>query len=501
VVAPRYRFERHTKDRVQDSDARLIIEESSKGITRAESRRTSPGGHSTGSRIVPWMEASIPEPPSSSRQTRMSARAEDYLSDEDYSSDSTRRTQSFDVTQARKTQQSKPQQNGSRPVPLPLVQAPRHRSIIEDVMEELETLKLENERLRKQNGEPSTQAQPGVLAYTSKILHSIGSHYYLDEPRWEPTDGGSVVLLANNPIRNIDYYLDQHPEIAFAIYKEYSEIPPADRSKIETTDGIYRSPKPSYEFITLIAPAMLDAVEELVQQVPRFGDYFPFFDPDERILAPYLFMYYIDPFLPQILPKIDISSRNLVKQLVVAIEKSHGYEYASAVLQAEKGKVARHLIKYMVRPGDVLVEHGSVAPQAYIATGWIENPEEVVEESHFDDTDRLRRKRIPRYGPLANSTNNRRMSTYSWEIPAWFWKFDGVFSKVHVKLYLYMSVGYDEESVNIKDLNICPLQHAEEGTRRLLEKRGETFWSLRNGRFVSYLRSDSDGLHNVRYAL
>jgi hypothetical protein len=380
-----------------------------------------------------------------------------------------------------------------------LTRTKQESSTLEEVLDELEALRIENERLRQGTGETTAPTQPAVLAYTSKVFYQVGKTLYLDEPRWEPAEGGGVVLLANNPIRKMEYYLDQHPEIAFAIYKEYKQTPPSDRSKIETKDGVYRSPTPAHEFLSLIATDMLDAIEELVQQIPGFGDYFPYFEPDGQILAPYLFMYYSAPFIPDVLPKLDIPSQNLIKQLHAAIDKSYGYEYDSAKLQADKGMVARQHLKYLIRPGDVLVSNGSEGniPQACIATGWIEAPETVLDDSQYEDSDYIRRKRVPRYGPLANSASSRKLTTYVWEVPVWYWLFDGVFAKRETRVGIVMALGYEEESIEIKDLNIYPLQYASKEMRPLLEKRGRTFWSLRNRRFVSYTRSEDDELYAV----
>lgn len=380
-----------------------------------------------------------------------------------------------------------------------LTHTKKEDSTLKEMMDELEILRMENERLKQSNGEPSIPSQPAVLAYTSKVFYRVGQTLYLDEPRWEPAEGSDVVLLANNPIRNIEYYLDQHPEIAFAIYKEYRPTPPSDRSKIETKDGVYRSPTPVHEFLSLIAPDMLDAVEELVQRIPNFGDYFPYFDPEGKILAPYLFMYYSAPFIPEVLHELDIPSQKLIKQLHAAIDKSYGYEYDSAKLQAEKGMVARKHLRYLIRPGDVLVRNavGGNLPQACIATGWIESPEVILEDSQFEESDYIQRKRIPRYGPLANSASSRKLNTYVWEVPMWYWLFDGSFTKFETRMEISMSLGYEEESVEIRDLNVYPLQYASQETRSLLEKRGKTFWSLRNRRFVSYMRSEDDELYNV----
>ncbi|KAI4619722.1 hypothetical protein J4E83_005577 [Alternaria metachromatica] len=373
-------------------------------------------------------------------------------------------------------------------------------STFREVLDELEALRVENERLRHGTSETFVPSQPAVLAYTGKVFYKVGQTLYLDEPRWEPAEGSGVVLLANNPIRKIEYYLDQHPEIAFAIYKEYKQTPPSDRSKIETKDGVYRSPTPAHEFLSIIADDMLDAVEELVQQIPKFGDYFPYFDPEGQILAPYLFMYYSAPFIPEILPDLDTPSQNLIRQLQSAIEKSYGYEYDSAKLQAEKGRVSRKHLKYLFQPGDVLVRNGTggYVPQACIATDWIERPETTLEDSQYEESDYIQRKRIPRYGPLANSESSRKLTTYSWEVPMWYWLFDGAFAKQESRIEITMSLGYEEETVAIRDLNVYPLRYASEDMRLLLEKRGKTFWSLRNRHFVSYIRSKEDELYNVR---
>jgi hypothetical protein len=385
------------------------------------------------------------------------------------------------------------------PSDMVLTHTKQENDTLREMLDELEALRVENERLRHRSGETSVPSQPAVLAYTSKVFYQVGSTLYLDEPRWEPAEGSGVVLLANNPIRKIEYYLDQHPEIAFAIYKEYKQTPPSDRSKIETKDGVYRSPTPAHEFLSIIAPDMLDAVEELVQQIPKFGDYFPYFDPEGQILAPYLFMYYSAPFIPEVLPNLDVPSQKLIRQLQAAIEKSYGYEYDSAKMQAEKGRVARKHIKYLIRPGDVLVrnESGGNIPQACIATGWIERPETVLEESQYEESDYIQKKRIPRYGPLANSASSRKLTTYVWEVPMWYWLFDGTFAKQESRVDIIMSLGYEEESIRIQELNVYPLQYASDEVRSLLEKRGRTFWSLRNRRFVSYMRSKDDELYNV----
>jgi hypothetical protein len=91
-------------------------------------------------------------------------------------------------------------------------------------LDELEALSLENKRLRQDTGQASFPIQPPVLAYTNKVFCQFEETMYLSELLWKTAEGSSVVLLANNPTRNMVYYLDQDPEIAFAIYKRHGSI-------------------------------------------------------------------------------------------------------------------------------------------------------------------------------------------------------------------------------------------------------------------------------------
>ncbi|CAN9080616.1 unnamed protein product [Alternaria alternata] len=368
--------------------------------------------------------------------------------------------------------------------------------VLEDALDEIKALRMENERLRQAARLPSAPSQP---VYSSKVFYRVGAVLYLDEPRWEPAEGSSVRLLANSPIRNLERYLDQHPEISFSICKEYAQDVVHDCSEIETIDGIYRPPTPTHEVLSLVGPDMQDAVEELVQLVPRFSDYFPHFDPDERIPAPYLFMYYSTPFIPGILPKLGARNRNLITQLQAVIAESYGHEYKSAKLQADKGMIARKHLKYLIRPGDVLVSTASDGNilQACIARGWTKASEIIREDTESEEWDQMQDRRIKEHDPPINPKSSRKMTTYVWRVPVWYWSFDGNFGRHETSTDIIMSLASEEDSVEIRSLNSYPLQYARAETRSLLEKRGKTFWSLRNRRFVSYMRSEEDELYKI----
>jgi hypothetical protein len=98
-------------------------------------------------------------------------------------------------------------------------------------------------------------------------------------------------------------------------------------------------------------------------------------------------MYYSTPFMTGVLPKLSMRSRNLIKQLQAVVTESYGHEYTSAKLQADKGMIARKYVKYLVRPGDVLVSsatEGNIL-RACIARGWVEAQETILEDPEIKE--------------------------------------------------------------------------------------------------------------------
>lgn len=75
--------------------------------------------------------------------------------------------------------------------------------------------------------------------------------------------------------------------------------------------------------------------------------------------------------MPEIMPKLSETSRHLVEQLQQCIEESHGHEYDLPNSLAERGLVSQNLFKYLIRPGDVLVETTERKTLAYVTTDWV----------------------------------------------------------------------------------------------------------------------------------
>jgi hypothetical protein len=359
--------------------------------------------------------------------------------------------------------------------------AGNHRSVVlrpkvpvlDDVLEELEELRRENRRLNEEHRRDVPFSQPAQPASTYRTFYYIEkTSYYLDEPQWVPGDLGPR-LHAQIPIRNMSFYLDQHPDIAFAIFKTYRSRPPKDLSTIETKEGLFRAPEPDTQNLSFISDTMIDAVEDFIQHVPDFDYYFPNFDSRRDVSDPYLFMFYSEPFMDDILPKLDGVGRRLLEQLRECVEASHGFDYSAANSLAEKGLVSKDLFKYLIRPGDILVKRAGPMTTAHLALDWVKEipiAEEGASEDYNDQHEHVGRAKRGKRG--AHSDDAR---TYTWKVPVWSWYYDGQFHKQHRSLTLELKATYTTETVPINQLKIIPLRFASLSLRETLEKRGKTF--------------------------
>jgi hypothetical protein len=367
---------------------------------------------------------------------------------------------------------------------------PASRTLQEQLDDSREEIKLLRQKIQTFSI-PIQNAGP-----ISRVFYQIGDTFFLGEPHWEPTEGGGALLRANGAIRDIDFYLKQHPGLAFAIYKKYTPSPSTDHRKIEDEAGVFLSPVPSDEFFRFITQPMQDAIKALTSRIHGFDDYFPGFEPCDNVSAPYLFLNLSAPFIPDILADLNHSERSLITQLYDTVERSYGTEYEAAKDQASRGFVSPQVFKYLIRPGDVLISNSGNALQAYKARNWILTAQSIRQASSSQRTYARKKRKSKDVMSAEDGVQDRK--TYTWEVPVWRWGFDGVFSEEESSLRISMTTSYDEEFVNITTLNAYPLEKARPDIRIRLKHRGETFWSLRCRKFIYYALSNDETLQNVR---
>jgi hypothetical protein len=304
-------------------------------------------------------------------------------------------------------------------------------------------------------------------------VYDLWGTYYLGAPQWAP----GPRLIAEVPIRSLDDYLFQHPEIAILQIKSYTQKVPVN--EIENKDGTFKEPKSTVEKTRFVNRTMVEAMDEFLGHIPFFRELFPSFKSNVDQRAPYVFMFYALPFAKLALAEMDGFSRHLVEAFCYATNRTHGSTYDSARRLVEKGQVNQLTMPFLVRPGHVLVRPDGDRTTAFVVTSWpsspIDNPPPVPELGH----DGLKKRR------------------HAWLVSAWRWRYDGSFYKQHQDLKLDLELEYDSEIVSVSALGYVPLKFAGDEIEQRLRARAQKFWKVRHRGFITYQGNSHDECFKV----
>lgn len=390
----------------------------------------------------------------------------------------------------------------------------------DDLWRRLKFLEQENQRLKEEASAtgPRDSSSPEP-EYVSRTFYKIHDDVYLEPPQWKKGPKG-YILRADIPLGDQELYLDQHPEIAFVFYKEYNSQTEPELTELVSKDGVFRTPQPSKESLVLISEDVIIALEKLNENIPGLSSLFPDFDPTKKIVAPYMFIFCSLPLLERVECHLSSLESHLLNQLIDCILERQREEYDAAKRCNSQGTVSKQLMKYLVRPGDVLVSTEGSTVEAYIATTWArESPvvstvpsqittrwasglKHLASKMMYEDCDTDIDKTLVHAHQPDNPepSQNLKHHTYTWTVNAWVWDFDGVFSKKDVDISIHLNAANENEEVKVNSLDYFPLRFDSGDLRSKLERRGRTFWQCRYRKFISYQEAIPGGLSSVSIA-
>lgn len=310
---------------------------------------------------------------------------------------------------------------------------------------------------------------------------------YFDRPQWTKGQDGSGVLRSQLPVTNFDLYLEKNKDISFIVYKTYCV--PQDIPKTQGAGDRQLSSHDLNEAVVVdesiqpVNEALANAVEGLLEAKDEYASILKSFEQTSELTAPYLFVFHQRNEWDSIRLPLPESSHQQMAMLWEYILQSQGAEYAAADSKISTGKITPQLLKYLFKPGQLLVQSKDGEIQGWMCEDW---PEAA---------------RIETASNMQNSTadakKHERLKSHieanpKWRLEAWHWEFDGEF---HRKTdTLSVSVGAEnntEHGVPIDTLDIFPLQYASDATFDQLRRRGRSFWECRKRALVSY-RGDED---------
>lgn len=315
----------------------------------------------------------------------------------------------------------------------------------------------------------------------SQVLYRFKGNdkVFLRRPRWarDPSSTRIKYILTGDSLSmKAEEYFKRTRSLAFVVFKTYAletVDPSLKEQEQDQNPDTWPIPDPEYETISFVSSEMRGALLSYLRKQPNFGELFPQFDLKKELDAPYLFWYCYRSSYETTLRELSARQIYLMNLFVQWITPNYEDEYTKVDEQLSRGVIHPAFLKYLVRPGDVLVESTKKHVQAYMAKSW------TTMKPHS------------RYG-------TEKESQKFWDVEAWSYQFDGTFYRLNKILTIEINGDDLTGQISIKDLNIVPIRYTDQGTRTRLEKRGRTYWECRNKRFISCrIRDDIESLNNV----
>lgn len=341
---------------------------------------------------------------------------------------------------------------------------------------------------------------------------------YFDKPEWIPGQGEERQLHGTLPVHNFDLFLEKNKDISFIVYHDFDPASPSNPDAGTANKGGsgtgFLYPQPLNETIQPVSEVLIGAVKTILGAREEYSSILRNFRSSLELQAPYLFIYHSRKELDTIQEHLNSEACKEVSLLLDFVQLQYGDRYAAADDLFQRRKITSDYIRYLFKPGDVLLRQEDGRFEAFIATGWpVMSAKQDVPGFHDGGQSTL-------YGPqlgLRQVTHGKH-TLLRWEVSGWHWAFDGKFQRQHGRYDFEIEVdGIGKGSApassmawqnqvmeeprsnerNITGLKVFPLEYADPGLVESLRKRGSTFWKCRNRRLVSYLQDDQYSAQNT----
>lgn len=340
-----------------------------------------------------------------------------------------------------------------------------------------------------------------------------------DEPEISYNKQGDAHLRCRMPVSNLELYLLTNPDISFLVIRDYPKIIPArsnQRRHAPNTNKKVQLPSPANEYIYPVNENLKGVLAHLLRKMPGFKDILATYEEDQKLSSPYLFAYHGREYLTNLLTLISTKAQEQLNIFLLYVNHVLGAEYRVADELLTKGQMLPEYVKYLIKPGDILVQKDQDEYTGFIADGWLFS----VNTSRINDKDASSTShgQSPTIEPpqsiveLHNTGTQQPSINYSWFIRGRTLQFDGTFSWKIKVLHIEMSGRFStaditsnstsstvnlSEAKPISKLNIFPLRYAPEEIRKTLESRSRTFSKCSTKNLIHYRPGDSDQFKEV----
>jgi len=298
---------------------------------------------------------------------------------------------------------------------------------------------------------------------------------------------------------------------------------PSDSIKLDNPD----SPQPWKESIHPVARDLYLAVRRILRAKPEYTTLLEHYERNGEIEAPYLCVYHNRQHWEKILKQFSVKPQEQLKRFGNYVFQHYGEEYEAAEALLSKGLVSPALMKYLFKPGEILVSRKSNEYLGYVTKSWPNfsfrmsiDPEEgdvdklSVAHAHlsFEDLDQystvvyaedtdsaLEECGLLPYQKTLQTPKHEIQDTCS--IEAWRWGYDTVFKKQYETLTIQFprlktKKPFHTYPLPIQELDVYPLRFATRDLAERLRHRGKMFWLCRERCLVSYAEQEGEVTDN-----
>jgi AAA+ superfamily predicted ATPase len=349
---------------------------------------------------------------------------------------------------------------------------------LEGQSKNLQRVQAENDALRA--GKDPTLHPRWQTLYR---LPEEGPEVYFDHPHLVTGEKGKKSLKCSMPLSNIDLHLEKNKDIVFILFKDFRE----SYDESSANDGALKSAKantlefePFQESIKPVSEELVEAIQTLLKSDSIFSQFKDHFKSTREVAAPYLCIYHTRESYHPVPKEIDPMVTDHFDLMRRYVLDQFGAEYSRADNMMSSGIITRQYIKYLFKPGQLVLSKGDHSESAYLTTSWPE----------FSGVQQQRKvSQMHKIRPTERDVDEDTICSFEGQS----WHFHGSFETKSTILVLRLPESGREE-LCITDLNVYPLRYASETIQARLERRGEILWSCRFRRLVSYQseRSVSD---------
>ena len=423
----------------------------------------------------------------------------------------------------------------------------RIKTDIKQILDEANPSKADLQKLREYiellqvqaRGFESIQSRPACFTY--QVIYRIQrrvlgqqrdgkqerdrSMQFFDHPQWVRGQGTASHIESYEPLTNLELHLEKNKDISFIIYRNFENesahiADQPDTDNVEIDETAHR-PHHTNETVRLVNKDLIEVTKALLDSQQQYAELAREFSVSLELPAPYLFIYHSRKSLERFQDNLPVHAKTQLSLLLNYVTKQYIDEYATADSLLSRNKISPKFLRYLFKPGDLLVSRVDGQYKGYISTSWpkISSNKKV---SRMQAATSQIGTAMSLYGSQDADTRmaNDEITVHVCKVKVWDWAFDGNFQRKHSMLDLDIPAVEDGENdtdtkgkgkvtaqgekpkndmgaTNISDLNVFPMQYASAEIVDNCRRRGKTFWKCRTRSYVSYQATERDSIQNL----